>query len=382
MAEYVFWSCVAFVAYAYMGYPIMLYALASVRSRPVHAASSTPRISLIITARNEEARIGAKLDNTLALDYPRECLEIIVASDCSSDRTHTIVQEYAPHSIRLVVSPERRGKEFAQQCAIAASSMDILVFSDVATQLDPSGLRSIVRSFADPSVGCVSSEDRVLGPDGRVSGEGAYVRYEMWLRSLETELGSVVGLSGSFFAARREVCQDWKADLPSDFTTLLNSLKLGLRGVSDPAAIGYYVDLADGRREYSRKVRTIVRGMSALLHHLELLNPFRFGLASWQLFSHKLCRWLVPFAMAAALVANAVLAWDSAFYATIGIAQVLGYGVAAAVLSTRGQVTGIARILSFFVLANVSILNAWYLLVRGHRFTTWEPSRRNSLARS
>jgi glycosyltransferase involved in cell wall biosynthesis len=353
-----------------------------VRSRAVRVGSATPRISLIITARNEEARIGAKLENTLALDYPRECLEIIIASDCSSDRTHAIVQQYESHGVRLVVSPERRGKEFAQQCAIAASSMDILVFSDVATQLEPSGLRSIVRSFADESVGCVSSEDRVMGPDGRVSGEGAYVRYEMWLRSLETRLGSVVGLSGSFFAARREVCQEWKTDLPSDFTTLLNSLKLGLRGISDPAAIGYYVDLADGRREYSRKVRTIVRGMSALLQHLELLNPFRFGLSSWQLFSHKLCRWLVPFAMVGALLANAALAWDSAFYAAIGVAQGLAYGIAVFVLSRGGHASGMVRILSFFVLANLSILHAWYHLAQGRRFTTWEPSRRNSLARS
>lgn len=376
MIEFFFWTCAAFVFYAYAGYPLALFALARLRSRPVDRADITPRVSLVITARNEENRIRAKIENTLALDYPSACLDVIVASDCSTDGTHAIVQEYAARGIRLVVSPERRGKEFAQQLAIAASSMDILVFSDVATELEPQGLRCIVRNFADATIGCVSSVDRVIGPDGRVSGEGAYVRYEMLLRSLETRLGSVVGLSGSFFAARRDVCRVWAVDLPSDFTTLLNTWRCGLRGISDPESVGYYRDLADGRREYSRKVRTIVRGMAALLRHLELLNPFRYGIASWQLFSHKVCRWLVPFALVGLFVSNLLLMPRSGLYAVLGIAQLAGYGIATVGLLRREPPSGFRRLLTFLVLANVSTLNAWYDLLRGRRFVTWEPSRR------
>jgi cellulose synthase/poly-beta-1,6-N-acetylglucosamine synthase-like glycosyltransferase len=376
VAEFLFWACAAFIFYAYLGYPMGLWLLTSVRSRTVRCSDITPRVSLIIAARNEEARIRAKIENTLALDYPPSHLEVIVASDCSTDATHDILKEYAGRRIRLVVSPERSGKEFAQRQAIWASTMDILVFSDVATELEPHSLRKIVRNFADPTVGCVSSEDRLIGHDGHVSGEGAYVRYEMLLRTLETKLGSVVGLSGSFFAARREMCKPWAIDLPSDFTTLLNTLRHGLRGISDPASIGYYRDLADRRREYSRKVRTIVRGMSALLRHLELLNPFQYGLFSWQLFSHKLCRWLVPFAMVGLLVSNLLLIPQSGFYATVGVAHLAAYGIAVSDALRQQHPSGVRRILSFLVLANLSILSAWFDLLRGRRFVTWEPSRR------
>ena len=376
MTEYVFWACAAFVFYAYAGYPLLLFVLVRLWPRSIQRDDVIRRVSLIITAHNEERRIRAKIENTLALDYPTECLEIIVASDCSTDQTNAIVQEYAGQGLRLVISPERRGKEFAQRLAIAASSMDILVFSDVATQLDPEALRCIVRNFADPSVGSVSSEDRVLGPDGQLSGEGAYVRYEMLLRSLETQLGSVVGLSGSFFAARREICQSWPVDLPSDFTTLLNTLRCGLRGVSDPASIGYYPDLADGRREYGRKVRTIVRGMSALLRQLEVLNPFRYGLAAWQLFSHKVCRWLVPFAWVGLFAANLLLMTHSPIYFVLGVVQLAAYGIVVVGFFKRIPPSGLRRLLTFLVIANVSILNAWFDLLRGRRVVAWEPSRR------
>ena len=266
--------------------------------------------------------------------------------------------------------------------AIEASSAEIVVFSDVATHLESDALRCIVSSFADPSVGCVSSEDRIIADDGTVSGEGAYVRYEMFLRALETRVGSVVGLSGSFFAARREVCRLWQVDIPSDFTTLLSALRLGLRGVSDPMSIGYYRDLADGRLEYARKVRTIVRGMSAFLRHLEILNPFRFGLSSWQLFSHKLCRWLVPFALMMALASGAVLAPRSTVYTAFTALQLLAYGIAGVSLLLRRPPSGLPRILTFFVVANASILHAWVNVALGRQFVTWEPSRRNDPVRS
>ena len=166
--------------------------------------------------------------------------------------------------MRLVRASARRGKEAAQQLAVESASGAILVFSDVATALAPDAVSTIVMNFADPTVGCVSSIDRFVNADGRGSGEGAYVRYEMLLRALETRVNSLVGLSGSFFAARREVCRRWASDRQSDFSTLLTAVALGLRGVLDRRCPGYYRNIADDRRELERKIRTVVRGLFVL----------------------------------------------------------------------------------------------------------------------
>jgi glycosyltransferase involved in cell wall biosynthesis len=374
--QLLFWACVVFVFYAYFGYPAVLYVVARLFGRPVRRAAITPRVSFIIAARNEVARIRSKIENTLALDYPRDLMEIVVASDCSDDGTHDIVREYAGRGVRLIAARERRGKEFAQSLAIKASAGEVLVFSDASTRLEPGGVRNIVQNFADPRVGCVSSVDQVVGADGQPSGEGAYVRYEMFLRSLESRVGSVVGLSGSFFAARREVCDPWPVDLPSDFNTLLNTVRKGMRGVSDPTAVGSYSDLNDPRAEYARKVRTVSRGLRSLGRNLHLLNPFRHGLSAWELFSHKLCRWLVPFAMIGALTANLPLVVNSRFYAGTLLLQALYYAAALWYPATGRQPKGPLRIVSFFFLVNLSILHAWFNVLRGRGAVIWEPSRR------
>ena len=365
-----FWAAVALVLYAYFGYPCLLVAISLVRRRGIRRMAATCPVSFIIAAHNETSRIAAKIENTLAQDYPGH-LEIVVASDCSTDGTDDVVRGYAPR-VRLVRTLERRGKEAAQQVAIAATSGDILVFSDVATALAPDGVSRITANFADPTVGCVSSVDRFVDADGQVSGEGAYVRYEMFLRALETQVNSVVGLSGSFFAARRVVCRNWSADRQSDFNTLLNSVQLGLRGVLDPSSIGYYHPIIDHRAEFQRKVRTVVRGISVLAGNLSLLNPLRYGLFAWQLASHKLCRWLVPVALVIALVMNAVLAAYSPWYeATLGV-QLGFYGAVAG--GWAGNRT--LRIPFYFFVANFAILMAWFRYARGERMTTWSPSQR------
>src|SRR5438552_13743091 len=209
IVEAIFWSAVLFIFYAYVGYPAALIALSAFRARSPRKGSITPAVSLIITAYNEEKRIQEKIENSLNQDYPRDRLEVIVASDCSHDRTDEIVRSYECQKITLVRASERQGKEATQKLAVQAASGEILVFSDVATTLRPDGISTLVENFYDSTVGCVSSVDRVVDPDGRISGEGAYVRYEMFLRDLETRVNTVVGLSGSFFGARREVCQDW-----------------------------------------------------------------------------------------------------------------------------------------------------------------------------
>ena len=372
MAEVAFWSSVALVLYAHLGYPLALMALSLIRNRPVEKGTVTPRVSFIIAAHNEGRRIRGKIENTLGQNYPAASLEIIVASDCSTDGTDEIVGSYSDR-VRLVRAPERRGKEAAQQLAVEAASGEILVFSDVATTLAVDGISSIVRNFADPTVGCVSSVDRFIDPDGRITGEGAYVRYEMFLRTLETRVNSLVGLSGSFFAARREVCRKWAADRQSDFNTLLNAVDMGLRGVLDPDSAGYYRNIVDDRREFQRKVRTVVRGISVLAANVRMLDPVRYGLFSWQLLSHKVCRWLVPFAMIVACLSNALLISRSPVYLASFVVQIGFYAAALGGLWTGFRVL---RIPSFLLIVNLAILTAWFRYARGERITSWSPSER------
>jgi glycosyltransferase involved in cell wall biosynthesis len=377
LAEWIFWGSLAFILYAYAGYLLVLMVVSRIRNRPVLAGDIKPTVSLVITAYNEELRIEEKILNSLQQQYPRERLEIVVASDCSSDRTDEIVRGYAAAGVRLIRAPERKGKEAAQKVAVSQTSGEVLVFSDVATTLPPLGVANIVKSFHDPSVGCVSSVDKFVDAKGNLSGEGAYVKYEMLLRRFETQVNTLVGLSGSFFAARRTVCTPWAEDLQSDFNTLLNSMKAGLRGVSDSHSVGYYRNLTDEKKEYQRKVRTVLRGIAVLMRSLPLLNPFRYGMFAWQLFSHKLCRWLVPFAMIAAFISNLLLATHSAFFRVLLVAQVMFYVLAAAYAGCDWMPkSNLLRLPSFFVLVNLSILDAWMRFLRGDRVFRWEPSKR------
>ncbi len=376
-AEGIFWGSLGFIFYAYAGYLLILLTLSRIRPKPVLVADIQPTVSFVITAYNEETRISDKIDNTLQQQYPRDSLEIVVASDCSSDQTDDIVRAYASSGVKLIRAPERRGKEAAQKIAVSQTSGEILVFSDVATTLPPQGIANIVKSFNDPTVGCVSSVDQFVDAKGNLSGEGAYVKYEMLLRQLETRFNTLVGLSGSFFAARRTVCSPWADDLQSDFNTLLNSVKAGLRGVSDSRSVGYYKNLTDEKKEYQRKVRTVLRGIAVLMRSLPMLNPFAYGVFAWQLFSHKLCRWLVPFAMIGALISNVALATQSMFYQVLLVGHVLFYVIASAYAACHWMPkNSLLRLPSFFVLVNLSILDAWIRYVRGDRVFRWEPSKR------
>jgi hypothetical protein len=370
--EVVFWCSVAVVVYAYVGYPCALAALSMLRRRPVKRSDIRPRVSFVITAHNEEQRIAQKIENTLRQDYPPDAFEIIVASDGSTDRTDDIVRSYAPR-VRLVRTNGRRGKEGAQELAVGTAIGEVLIFSDVATALASDAVSAIVQNFADPTVGCVSSVDRFVDAAGAVSGEGAYVRYEMWLRTLESRVNTLVGLSGSFFAARREVCRCWASDRQSDFNTLLNAVRMGMRGVLDPDSVGYYRNVVDDRHEFQRKIRTVVRGIFVLVTNAGMLNPFVYGLFAWQLASHKLFRWLVPFAMIGAAASNVLLAPASWFFGATLAVQGAFYAAALGGLSSGAP---ILRIPAYLVRVNFGVLVAWGRFVRGERIAMWNPSDR------
>ena len=378
LPEAVFAGSVLLVFHAYLGYPLTLSAISLFWRKPVRKEEYEPRVTLIITAYNEEKRIDRKIENTLALKYPKEKFQVMIASDGSTDRTNEIARGFHAHGIELLPLPERKGKENAQKKAVRAANGDILIFSDVATMLEPCGIERIVSNFADPSVGCVSSEDRLIGEDGKPSGEGFYVRYEMWLRRLESTVNSLVGLSGSFFAARKEVCADFSGDMQSDFRTLLSCASMGLRGVSDPEVLGFYRDISDRSREFDRKVRTVLRGLTVFFQHVEFLNVFRYGLFSYQYFCHKLLRWSVPVFLGTAFLTNLLLAPNSPLFFGLFLVQLSFYGLALWGWKRAGDATcrNLVKIPAYFVTVNASIAVAWWRYLRRQRIVMWTPSER------
>ncbi len=364
--------------YSYFIYPLLLKLFPKQELNLV-ANELLPHISVIIAARNEAKRIATKLQGTLALDYPSDRLEVIVASDASDDATDSIVQSFAQRGVKLARTSTRGGKEAAQAHAISMARGEVLVFTDAATRLSPDSLKLIVEDFRDPSIGAVSSEDRIeqAPGDGQGSGEGAYVRYEMWLRRLESDRAGLVGLSGSLFAVRRPVADLWPSDVPSDITAALSSARLKLRAISNPQLIGYYADLQNPEKEYERKVRTVVRGMAAVGARAELLNPFRYGLFAFQLWGHKVMRWLTPVFMITLLASNIALAPGSGFYSFLLILQCAFYLVA--VCAWRfAPLRGITffRLCAYLLQVHWALLHAGFRFLRGERIVVWNPSVR------
>lgn len=373
----VFWLCLVGVCYSYFIYPGILLLLPKRRHDIVEPAEFQPSLTIIITAHNEETRIAEKIRNTLALNYPTKLLEILVASDASTDDTDNIVNEFSGQGVKLVRAEERKGKEYAQLQAITAARGEILVFSDVATQIKENTLIALVRQFEDKRVGALSSEDRFLSEDGAVVGEGAYVKYEMWLRKLESDVNGLVGLSGSFFAARREVCQEWDISVPSDFNTALNCARLGFVAVSDPSVVGYYKDVKHGKGEYGRKFRTIVRGIAAVATKPEVLNPAKYGIFAFQVWSHKIMRWAVPWFLLVLLLVSVALVREGWVYQFMLMAQIIFYGLVLSgtfIDKLRDQV--FVRIPYYFVQVNIAIAHATIAFLFGKRIVTWNPTKR------
>jgi Glycosyl transferase family 2 len=374
---WLFWLCFAFLAYTFVGYPALLWLISSLRSRTHRRAIVEPTVSILITACNEGSRLGRKLANTLALSYPREKLEIIVASDGSEDDTDAVARSFAEHGVKLVRVTPRRGKNQAQMMARDASTGEILVFTDVSVHLEKDAVHNIVANFADASVACVSSEDRVASGGHGIGGEAAYVGFEMWLRRLESRIGSVVTASGSFFAARSAVCMQWHPDQSSDFFVPLHAIEQHQRAVVDPLSLGYYGVAPQSGAEFQRKVRTIVNGLHVFFTHCGLLNPVRYPFTAWQLVSHKLCRWLAPFAILGLLLASAFLSGAGTFYRVCLLAQAVLYAAGWLALIWDWLLRSrVLRLASFFLLGNAATVTAWFKFCRGERFVVWQPTRR------
>ncbi len=373
---WVFWLAVLFLVYTLVGYPLALWVVSRFRNRPHKRSPITPCISIIIAAHNEAGSIANKIRNCLDLTYPADSYEIIVASDGSEDATPQIVRSFANRGVKLIEITERRGKQFAQLQGRNQSRGDILVFTDVGVEMDPDGLQNIAANFADRHVGCVSSEDRIVKrADWR--GEQSYVGVEMWMRRLESRIGSLVTASGSFFAARRGVCEPWHTDKTSDFFVVLNTVRAGMRAVVDPASIGWYGLARSDRSELKRKVRTVVNGLDVFFMYVNLLNLFRYDFFSWQLVSHKLFRWLVPVAMLALFVSNFFL-WNSGPLYRLCLFGQVGIYLAGFLALTvdRFERWKPVKLAGYFVLGNAATLLAWFYFLSGEKFVSWQPTQR------
>lgn len=373
--ETVFWIAVAGVLYPYFGYPLLLLLLGRVAGRLDRAAASAPvpSVSMIIPAHNEAARIERKVVNTAALEYPAERLQILFVSDGSTDRTVELIRARRSPGMEIVELPSRGGKAAALNAGLERARHEILVFSDASIALEPDALRQIVRRFQEPDIGCISGEDRIADSGG----EGLYGRYELSLRRLESRVHSIVGASGSFYAQRRAICRPFTEGMAPDFLSVLRTVEQGFRAVTEPAAAGAMTSVSDPAHEFERKVRTLIRGITTLAAHARVLNPLRFGLFAFSMWSHKVMRWLAPFFLVAALLSPLPLL-GSPFYAAAFAAQVAFYLAALAALWQWG---GIQRSLPgkvalYFSSVNAAILAAWYLYGRGVRQELWTPSRR------
>ena len=368
-----FWVSAALLAYTYFGYPLVLWALVKMRPRRVMKKEIFPFVSIIITARNEADKIRQKIDYTLALDYPAERLETLVASDASDDATDEIVGDYSGCGVRLVRAAQRRGKEHVQGLALSVATGEILVFTDAATLLEPDALCKLVANFADPTVGAVSTEDLIVDAHGNPTAEGLYVRYEMWVRRLEGRFYSLVGLSGSCFAIRKELCSDWSSVLASDFMGALRAARRGYRSVADASVPGRFVALASPKAEMRRKLRTFLRGITVLMANLDLLNPLRHGRFAFQLASHKLLRFLAPFLLLGTLISSGLLMGEPLYRLSFCLLAVSG-GVVIPLQNLRA-----VRTAYFFMMVQGAMLTAWVRYFLGHQQVTWEPSRRQEI---
>jgi cellulose synthase/poly-beta-1,6-N-acetylglucosamine synthase-like glycosyltransferase len=377
-----YWTSAVALAYVYAGYPALLALVVRVAGATSVRRDEQirPRVTLIISAFNEEAVIDGKLRNSLELLYPRDRLEILVVSDCSSDRTDEIVRGYS-NQVALLRMAERGGKTAGLNHAVRHASGEILVFSDANAHYDRNAIARLVRNFADPRVGAVTGESRYWLGEGDYSteSENAYWRYELALKKLESALGSLVGGDGAIYAIRKALYVDLDpADL-SDFVNPLQIVRQGYRNVYEPEAICHEGGAEGFAAEFRRKVRIVNRACRAAWKMRDLLNPFRHGVFALQFLSHKVLRWMAPIFMVALFASNLLLALHSTFFAiTLGL-QLAFYALALIGwrLSGASKQHLVFYIPYYFCAVNMASLVAIMEALRGRRYTTWNSSRRD-----
>jgi len=377
--EVVFWVLGGVIAYVYAGYPLLLALLTGLGlRRPIAIGAGEPGVTLLISAFNEAEVIAAKIENTLALDYPREQLDVIVISDASDDGTDAIVEHYASQGVRLLRMNDRGGKTLGLNAAVRIARGEIVVFSDANAMYQRDALRQMVRNFADPAVGAVVGESTYAEAEGGAQqSEGLYWKYETAIKRLETQLGSTVGGDGAIYAIRRVLYRDMRADALSDFVNPMQIVMSGRRCVYEPEARSVEEAAEGFDKEFRRKVRIVNRAWRATWTLPALLNPLRFGWFSLQLVSHKLLRWLMPLFLVGFFAVNLLLIDSGIVYRASLALQLVLYALALVGYLARGS-KALPRALSvpyYFCLVNIASARGIIEAYRGRTYTTWATPR-------
>lgn len=391
--EIIFWIALFIVFYTYLGYGIVLYLLVKLKECFVKPVKRTlppdeelPHVTLFITAYNEEEVVDEKMRNCLRLDYPREKLHIVWVTDGSSDGTNERLRSYWEERATVHFQPLRQGKTAAMNRGMKLVNTPVVVFTDANTMVNSQAIRQIVLALQDPRVGCVAGEKRIAvrTVDGAAAGgEGIYWKYESALKALDARLFSAVGAAGELFAVRRELFAEMEPDtLLDDF---ILSLRIAMQGRTIAYCSGAYAiesGSADMDEEEKRKVRIAAGGLQSIWRLRALLNPFRYGVLSFQYVSHRVLRWsITPVLLFLLLPLNIVLLLMGAscsVYATILILQILFYilGLWGYYLSTCQIKNKLLFIPYYFLFMNINVLKGIAYLRKKRGTGAWEKAKR------
>jgi len=373
--ELAFWLSAALVVYIYVGYPTLAWLLARIIGRSVRKAPIFPRVTVLTAAYNEAAHIGETVRNKLAQDYPPELLDVIVISDESTDGTDEIVQGLGPR-VRIIRQSPRAGKTAALNLAVDQAEGEILVFSDANSIYAPDAIRRLVENFADPEVGYVTGKMVYVTEGDSLIGDGcsAYMKYENWLRAQESRLAGVIGVDGGVDAVRKSLFGKMRADQLPDFVLPLSVAARGHRVVYEPRALLRETALSEHEAEYRMRVRVGLRALWALRDMRALLNPLRHGLLAFQLFSHKVLRYLAFVPLLLMLLTNVALSGDHYVYLATALGQFVLYALAVLGWTmgskSRSPVIGVPY---YFLLLNTASAHALLRFADGQRQAIWAP---------
>ena len=380
MLEIIFFIFIVIILYVYFGYPLIIIIVAALNRKTVQKDDNyEPAVSLIISAYNEEGVIQEKLKNCLSLEYPKEKLEIIVFSDASTDRTDAIVKQFESEDIILIQLPERKGKTAGQNLAVTYAKNEIIIFSDANALYREDAIRKIVRNFHDPSVGCVCGELVYYSEDKSLIGdaENVYWDYEKFIKKQEDKAASILGANGSIYAVRKSLFVPLTEDIISDFIEPFKIIEQGYRVVYEPEACSFEQSTTNFIEEYYRKKRIINRSFYSLLYFKSFLNPVKYPLLSFQLLSHKILRWLIPFYLPVIFIVNLFLLDSLFFQITLGL-QVLFYGTAwlGYVLEKNHWHNILFYTPFYYCLVNIASLEAIIsFFIKKKKVVTWNPIR-------
>jgi len=378
MAELIFWLIILIIFYSYVGYSFVILLLSLFLNCPVRKKEIHPQVTFLITAFNEENSIAAKLENTLSLDYPREKLEVIVASDGSTDSTDLVVKQFNDQGVILNRVEGRVGKTETQNRTVAKATGDIIIFSDATTNYHKDAIKKIVQNYADPQVGAVSGRYEYINPTSAAVGIGTVLfwKYENLIKRLQTRIQTITGCCGCIYSVRRDLYEPLPRDIISDLVEPLKILEKGYRISFEPEAVAYEETTETSKEEFSMRVRVISRGMYGLWYMRSLFNPFKYRFISFQLFSHKVLRWMIPFMLPLILINNLFLI-GKIFYNLSLIAQVLFYlgAMVGYILDRNGKKAKLLALPLYYCVVNAASATAFFRILRGKKSIVWETAR-------